>query len=102
MDFGIVFHGASSCELLQKNEKNSTEKTGLREGQAKRPVAKRPAARKKAAAALANSEERFRQLVENIREAFWIRSQDTGEMLYISPAYEEIWGGNRDRFKHLR
>lgn len=38
------------------------------------------------------SEERFRQLAENIREVFWLSSVDKNEMLYISPAYETIWG----------
>lgn len=42
--------------------------------------------------ALADSEERFRQLVENVREAFFIRDMNTGSILYVSPAYAEIWG----------
>ena len=37
------------------------------------------------------SEERFRQLAENIREVFWLTNPDKTEMLYISPAYEKIW-----------
>ncbi len=40
------------------------------------------------------SEERFRQLAENIEEAFWL-STDT-EMLYISPGFERIWDRSRD------
>ncbi|MCT7997384.1 PAS domain S-box protein [Laspinema olomoucense] len=40
---------------------------------------------------LRESEEKFRQLAENIQEVFFILSQ-SGEMIYISPAYEEIWG----------
>ena len=42
--------------------------------------------------ALQESEERFRQLAENIHEVFWIISLDGPQMLYVSPAYEEIWG----------
>jgi PAS domain S-box-containing protein len=38
------------------------------------------------------SEERFRQLAENIREVFWMTNLDKTEMIYVSPAYEEIWG----------
>lgn len=38
------------------------------------------------------SEERFRQLAENVREVFWVKSTDWEQMLYISPAYEEVWG----------
>lgn len=47
--------------------------------------------RKQAENELRQSEEKFRQLAENIREVFFILSQ-TGEMIYISPSYEEIWG----------
>lgn len=46
--------------------------------------------RKEAAEALRTSEERFRQLAEHINEAFWL-VDDTG-VLYVSPAYERIWG----------
>lgn len=38
------------------------------------------------------SEERFRQLAENIPEVFWIGSSDWQTVYYISPAYEKIWG----------
>jgi PAS domain S-box-containing protein len=38
------------------------------------------------------SQERFRQLAENIREVFWITNPAKSEMIYISPGYEEIWG----------
>ncbi|MBD2099476.1 ATP-binding protein [Leptolyngbya sp. FACHB-261] len=42
-------------------------------------------------AALAASEEKFRQLAENIRQVFFLKSVD-GTQLYVSPAYEEVWG----------
>ena len=48
--------------------------------------------RKRAAQALQSSEEKFRQLADNIQEVFWIVSPATGEVLYVSPTYEEIWG----------
>jgi PAS domain S-box-containing protein len=37
------------------------------------------------------AEERFRLVVENIREVFWI-SDATGTLEFVSPAYETIWG----------
>lgn len=46
----------------------------------------------KAQDALQESEERFRQLAENIREVFWMTDLDKKQMVYVSPAYEEIWG----------
>jgi PAS domain S-box-containing protein len=42
--------------------------------------------------ALSESEERFRQLTENINEVFWMVTPDSSKRLYVSPAYEEIWG----------
>ncbi len=51
--------------------------------------------RKKMEAALQESEQRFRQLAENIRECFWIIDAKTGKVLYVSPAYEQIWGRPR-------
>ena len=48
--------------------------------------------RKRAEEALRASEERFRQMEENIREVFWMTSPDKNHMIYISPGYEEIWG----------
>jgi len=41
---------------------------------------------------LAESEQRFRQLAENIKEVFWMADPQTTEILYISPAYEQVWG----------
>lgn len=48
--------------------------------------------RRLAEAALRASEERFRELAENINEVFWITDPAKHRMLYISPAYERIWG----------
>ena len=44
------------------------------------------------AAELAASEERFRQMAENVREVFWLFDRREGRLLYVSPAYEAIWG----------
>ena len=47
---------------------------------------------KEAELAMRQSEEKLRHLTDNIEEVFWLRSADNQEMLYISPAYEKIWG----------
>jgi len=46
--------------------------------------------------ALRASEEQFRQLAENIREVFWLATADLTRILYISPAYEVVWGQSRE------
>ncbi len=43
-------------------------------------------------AALSESEARFRQVVENIQEVFWMSDVKKNRMVYISPSYEKIWG----------
>lgn len=43
-------------------------------------------------AALREREELFRQMTEAIQEVFWIQTPDGSGVLYVSPAYETIWG----------
>ncbi|MBU6400536.1 MAG: PAS domain S-box protein [Verrucomicrobia bacterium] len=48
--------------------------------------------RQRAEATLRDSEERFRQIAENIDAVFWMASPDMRQFYYVSPAYERIWG----------
>jgi PAS domain S-box-containing protein len=48
--------------------------------------------RKRVEETLRASEEKFRQLAENITDVFWITSPDRQKIHYISHAYELIWG----------
>ena len=48
--------------------------------------------RERAAAELKVSEERFRELAENIQDAFFVVAGDLSHTLYMSPAYTQIWG----------
>lgn len=50
------------------------------------------AERKRAEEKLRASEERFRQMADNIEEVFWMTDALTGEELYMSPASERVWG----------
>ena len=43
-------------------------------------------------AALSESEARFRQIAGNIREVVWLGTVDWSKTLYVSPAYEAVWG----------
>jgi PAS domain S-box-containing protein len=43
-------------------------------------------------ALLHESEARFRQISEAIQEVFWMTDPDKQVLLYVSPAYERIWG----------
>lgn len=51
--------------------------------------------RKKAEQALLDSEEMFRELAENIHEVFWLKAPNAEDFLYVSPAFEQVWGRTR-------
>ncbi|MDZ8222306.1 PAS domain S-box protein [Nostoc sp. ChiVER01] len=41
---------------------------------------------------LRQSDEKFRTIAENVHAVIWIASADSFRTLYVSPAYEKIWG----------
>lgn len=52
--------------------------------------------RKRMEETLSASEERFRQLAENIHGVFWMTDLTHPRVLYVSQLYEEIWGRSRE------
>lgn len=54
--------------------------------------------RKRGEQALRDSEEKFRDLAENIREVLFVVAGDG--TVYLSPAYEGIWGHSREYIYH--
>ena len=51
-------------------------------------------------AALRRSQEYLRQLTDNIESVFWMTNPDKNQMLYVSPAYERIWGSPLQKLYH--
>ena len=45
---------------------------------------------------LAESEARFRQISENVNEVFWVHSVEDNSVIYVSPAFERVWGRSRE------
>jgi PAS domain S-box-containing protein len=48
--------------------------------------------RKQTEAQLMKTTQQLRQLAEHIGDAFWMRNADETRMVYVSSAYEKIWG----------
>lgn len=78
---------AAQAELEARVVARTAELAGANEG-----LRAEIAERGRALAALNASEQRFRQLAENIRQVFWINNLEKTEMYYVSPAYQEIFG----------
>jgi PAS domain S-box-containing protein len=45
------------------------------------------------------SEERFRQVAENITEVFWLTDWKTKQLLYVSPNYEKVFGRTEESLR---
>jgi PAS domain S-box-containing protein len=75
---------SSSRQLLAASDERIAQRTA--------ELQKEISDRKQIEEKLRTSEERFRQLAENINEVFWMTNVDKSQMIYISPAYETIWG----------
>ncbi|HEX8899238.1 MAG TPA: PAS domain-containing protein, partial [Chthoniobacterales bacterium] len=52
--------------------------------------------RKREEEKLRDSEERFRQMADHIDEVFWIETTNPTRLLFISRAYETLWGRSRE------
>lgn len=46
---------------------------------------------------VAEREERFRQLADTTDSVFWVMSADLGTIIYVNPAFDRLFGTNRDR-----
>ena len=59
--------------------------------------------RQRAEEALRQNEERFRQVAENIQEVIWMTDTRSRQVLYVSPAYERVWGHScQSLYEHPR
>ncbi len=56
--------------------------------------------RKKAKSDLEESENKLRQITENMNEVVWLRNKENDKILYINPAYEKVWERSCDSLYH--
>lgn len=64
-------------------------------------VAKRTAELEASRQELAQSEEQFRQMAQNIRDGFWLADAKTRKVLYVNPAFTRIWNRPIGKLDHL-
>jgi PAS domain S-box-containing protein len=86
---------AGFVELFQKTEQVRHQAEQLRQMERREfehRLAEENARLREKGKALEESEQRFRQLAENINEVFWMADPQGTQILYISPAYEGVWG----------
>ncbi|HEY9608218.1 PAS domain S-box protein [Allocoleopsis sp.] len=75
-------------QTLEAKVQERTAQLSLANEQLKQEVAERTQVQE----ALQESEQKFRQLAENIQSVFWMSNLTMSQIDYISPAYEKIWG----------
>lgn len=76
-----------SLQLQTANQKLEQQMAARQQAEVKRD---------RAIVARNDSEDRFRQMAETIQSAFWLLDLQTQQILYLSPAYEQIWGRSRE------
>ena len=86
----LAMPSAAQFEAV-KNEIKERQRTEAELQQALAQLQQEMTERQQVEKALRESEQRFRQLAEHIPQVFWMVSADHRQMLYVSPAYEEIW-----------
>ncbi len=83
-----------NARLYEAAQREIAERKRAEEGQRQALAAREKALAEalQATRALRESEERFRQMAENTRDVFWMRDLESGELIYVSPIYEQLWG----------
>jgi PAS domain S-box-containing protein len=78
-------------ELERTGRERTEELTGINE-----KLRKEIEDRKHAEMALRESEEKIRLIAETMDDVVWMSTPGIEEMLYVSPAYERVWGRTRE------
>jgi PAS domain S-box-containing protein len=99
ISFFIIFYGFYL--LFQEFGKRQKAEKALQDlnNQLEDKVQQRTAELIQREAYLSESEEKFRQLAENIPDIFWIREIESGKLIYISPSSEVISGRDAQFFR---
>jgi PAS domain S-box-containing protein len=91
-DLGVQIGVSLFVVLLVSAVRSST--ANLEQRAAERTVAleREIGERKQTEEQLRKTMQQLRQLADNITDAFWMRDAEDARIVYVSPAYEKIWG----------
>ena len=82
--------GKASVRVRDKSEELQREHARLLQANAR--LQEKIAEQEQTESSLRETENRFRQLTENIDDVLVLMTPDYGKVLYVSPAYERVWG----------
>ena len=85
---GLLFLLFAVSALLRFQVRSKTEDLLLKTKTLENEIA----VRKKTEKRLRQSEQKFQLLTENVEDVFWMRTPGLDETIYVSPAYEKVWG----------
>jgi PAS domain S-box-containing protein len=63
----------------------------------RKPLDKQAVTSEKIDRRLQGKEEKFRMIAETVQDVFWVSTPGMQQVLYVSPAYETVWGRSRKR-----
>jgi PAS domain S-box-containing protein len=90
--FIVILRELTNQLALENQLKELNEQLEIRVEQRTIQLKEQIKTREKITQGLQESEKKFRELVEHIQDVFWITDIDKKEIIYVSPAYEKIWG----------
>jgi len=91
-DLGVQAGVSLFVVLLVSAVRSSTANLEQRVAERTAALRREISERKQTEEQLHKTMQQLRQLAENITDAFWMRDADETRMVYVSPAYEKIWG----------
>jgi len=92
LSLGMVIAALEKALALERESHDALEHERSELLRANQALHVEVAERARAEAALQESETRFRELAENVRDVFYNFDPVNERVLYVSPAYETIWG----------
>ncbi len=83
-----------SVLFIHSYQQQAYDETSLKDLQSLADLCGEAINRIRAEQSLSESEEKFRQVAENIEDVIWVLDTDKKKVLYVNPSFQRIWGKN--------